>query len=179
MAKPIYVGLIGLGTVGSGVARILLEKGELLAKRVGAPVVLKRIVDKYPDRVKLKVAKKLLSANIEDVFGDDEISIVVELIGGYEPARSFILKAIERGKHVVTANKALLAAHGKEIFTAAGRKGVDIGFEASVGGGIPVIRAVREGLVADHIQSILGIMNGTSNYILTKMTDEGSSFGDV
>jgi len=179
MARPIYVGLIGLGTVGSGVARILLEKGDLLAKRVGAPVVLKRIVDKYPDRVKLKVAKKLISANIEDVFGDDEISIVVELIGGYEPARSFILKAIERGKHVVTANKALLAAHGKEIFTAAGRKGVDIGFEASVGGGIPVIRAVREGLVADHIQSILGIMNGTSNYILTKMTDEGSSFGDV
>lgn len=179
MAKPVYVGLIGLGTVGSGVAKILLEKGGLLAKRVGTPIVLKRIVDKYPERVKLKVRKGILSTNIDDLFNDDSISIVVELVGGHEPARSFILKAIERGKHVVTANKALLAVHGREIFTAAGQKGVDIGFEASVGGGIPVIRAVREGLVADNIQSILGIMNGTSNYILSKMTDEGSSFGDV
>lgn len=179
MGKPIYVGLIGLGTVGSGVAKILLEKGDLLAKRVGTPIILKRIVDKYPEKVKLMVPEKLLSTNIHDIFDDDDISIVVELIGGHEPALSFILKAIERGKHVVTANKALLATHGKEIFTAAGRRGVDVGFEASVGGGIPIIRSVREGLVADNIQSILGIMNGTSNYILSKMTNEGSSFGEV
>ncbi len=179
MSKPVYVGLIGLGTVGSGVAKMLLEKGDLLAKRVGAPIVLRRIVDKYPERVRLKVRKGLLSTNIEDIFNDDDISIVVELIGGHEPARSFILKTIERGKHVVTANKALLAAHGKEIFAAAEQRGVDIGFEASVGGGIPILRAMREGLVGDNIQSITGIMNGTSNYILSKMTDEGSSFGDV
>lgn len=179
MSKPVYVGLIGLGTVGSGVAKILLEKGDLLAKRAGAPVILKRIADRYPDRVKFNVPQGLLSTNAEDIFNDDEISIVIELIGGLEPARSFILKAIEKGKHVVTANKALLAAHGEEIFRAAGQKGVDVGFEASVGGGIPIIRAMREGLVADNIQSILGIMNGTSNYILSKMTDEGSSFDDV
>lgn len=179
MAKPVYVGLIGLGTVGSGVAKILLEKRDLLATRVGTPIILKRVVDKYPEKVKLKLRKGLLSTNVDDIFEDPDISIVVELVGGHEPARSFILKAIERGKHVVTANKALLAAHGKEIFTAAATKGVDIGFEASVGGGIPVIRAMREGLVADNVQSILGIMNGTSNYILSKMTDEGISFAEV
>ncbi len=179
MSKPIYVGLIGLGTVGSGVARILLEKTDVLARKAGTPIILKRIVDKYPERVKFTVPEGLLSRDVNDIFDDDEISIVIELVGGLEPARTFILRAIERGKHVVTANKALLATHGKEIFTAAGEKGVDVGFEASVGGGVPIIRSVREGLVADKIQSILGIMNGTSNYILSKMTDEGSSFGDV
>ncbi|MFH1148552.1 MAG: homoserine dehydrogenase [Pseudomonadota bacterium] len=179
MTKPVCVGLIGLGTVGGGVAKILLEKESLIAERAGIPVVLKRIVDKYPDRVKLQVPKGLLSTDINDIFNDKDISIVIELMGGHEPARTFILQAIERGKHVVTANKALLAVHGKEIFTAAGRKGVDVGFEASVGGGIPVIRAVREGLVGDRIESILGIMNGTSNYILSKMTDEGRHFGEV
>lgn len=179
MTKPVYVGLIGLGTVGSGVASILLQKKDLLARKAGTPVILKRIVDKYPDRVKIEVPEGLLSTNVEDIFEDDEISIVIELIGGYEPAKSFILRAIEKGKHVVTANKALLATHGEEIFRAAARKGVDVCYEASVGGGIPIIRSVREGLVAENIQSVLGIMNGTCNYILSKMTDEGSSFGDV
>jgi len=113
------------------------------------------------------------------VINDKEVDIVVELIGGYEPARSLLLKAIENGKHIVTANKALLAIHGDEIFSAASQKGVEVGFEASVGGGIPLIRSIKEGLVANRIEGLFGILNGTANYILTKMTDEGSPFSEV
>jgi len=178
--KEIKVGLIGFGTVGSGVAKILQKNSRLVEKRMGAKIVLRRIadVDLETDRgVKLKPG--ILTRRAEDVIGDPEIDIVMELIGGIEPAKTFILKAIRNRKHIVTANKALLALHGDEIFREAHRFGVDVNFEASVGGGIPLIRSIKEGLVANRIQSIFGILNGTSNYILSKMTDEGRNFKEV
>ncbi|MBP1697218.1 MAG: homoserine dehydrogenase [Deltaproteobacteria bacterium] len=178
--KEIKVGLIGFGTVGSGVARILQKNSRLIEKRMGARLVLKRIadVDLQTDRgVKLKPS--VLTPRAEEVIGDPEIDIVMELIGGIEPAKTFILNAIRKGKHIVTANKALLALHGDEIFGEAHRFGVDVNFEASVGGGIPLIQSIKEGLVANRIQSIFGILNGTSNYILSKMTDEGGNFKEV
>lgn len=176
----IGVGLIGFGTVGSGMIKILRLNGQLIEERLGAPIILKKIADLDIDSPRpVQVEKGILTTDVKEIFDDPEISIVVELIGGYEPAKTFILKAIEKEKHVVTANKALLAAHGHEIFSAASERNVDIGFEASVGGGIPVIKAVREGLVGNHIQSIYGIMNGTANYILSKMTGEGRAFDEV
>jgi homoserine dehydrogenase len=178
--KEIKVGLIGFGTVGSGVARILQKNSKLIEKRMGAKLVLKRIadVDLKTDRgVKLK--QGVLTPRAEEVIRDPEIDIVMELIGGIEPAKTFILRGIRNRKHIVTANKALLALHGDEIFREAHRFGVDVNFEASVGGGIPLIRSIKEGLVANQIHSIFGILNGTSNYILSKMTDEGRDFKEV
>jgi homoserine dehydrogenase len=178
--KEIKVGLIGFGTVGSGVARILQKNSRLIEKRMGAKLVLKRIadIDLETDRgVKLKPG--VLTRRAEEVIKDPEIDIVMELIGGIEPAKTFILKAIRNKKHIVTANKALLALHGEEIFREAHHFGVDVNFEASVGGGIPLIRSIKEGLVANRIHSIFGILNGTSNYILSKMTDEGRDFKEV
>jgi len=178
--KEINVGLIGFGTVGAGVAKILLNNAGLIEKRMGAKLTLKRVadLDLTSDRgVKLK--KGILTRSAEEVINDPEIRIVMELIGGFEPAKTFILKAIRNGKHIVTANKALLGLHGDEIFREADRFGVDVNFEASVGGGIPLIRSIKEGLVANRIQSIFGILNGTSNYILSKMTDEGGNFKHV
>lgn len=178
--KEIKVGLIGFGTVGAGVVKILQKNSKLIETRMGAKLILKRIadVDLKTDRG-VSVKPDILTRKAEDVFKDPDIDIVMELIGGIEPARTFILQAIENGKHVVTANKALLALHGDEIFRTAQRFGVDVNFEASVGGGIPLIRSIKEGLVANRIQSIFGILNGTSNYILTKMTDEGKGFKEV
>jgi homoserine dehydrogenase len=178
--KEIKVGLIGFGTVGSGVARILQKNSKLIEKRMGAKLILKRIadIDLKTDRgVKLKPG--VLTRRAEDVIKDPEIDIVMELMGGIEPAKTFSLKAIRNKRHIVTANKALLALHGDEIFREAHRYGVDVNFEASVGGGIPLIRSIKEGLVANRIHSIFGILNGTSNYILSKMTDEGGDFGEV
>ena len=178
--KEIKVGLIGFGTVGSGVGRILQKNSKLIEKRMGAKLTLKRIadIDLETDRgVKLKPG--VLTRRAEDVIKDPEIDIVMELMGGIEPAKTFILKAIRNKKHIVTANKALLALHGDEIFREAHRFGVDVNFEASVGGGIPLIRSIKEGLVANRIHSIFGILNGTSNYILSKMTDEGRNFKEV
>lgn len=178
--KEIKVGLIGFGTVGAGVVKILQRNSKLIETRMGARLVLKRIadVDLKTDRG-VRIKPDILTRNVEDVLNDPEIDIVMELIGGIEPARTFILRAIRNGKHVVTANKALLALHGDDIFRAAQRFGVDVNFEASVGGGIPLIRSIKEGLVANQIQSIFGILNGTSNYILTRMTDEGKAFKEV
>jgi homoserine dehydrogenase len=178
--KEIRVGLIGFGTVGSGVGRILQKNSKLIEKRMGAKLTLKRIadIDLETDRgVKLKPG--VLTRRAEDVIKDPDIDIVMELMGGIEPAKTFILKAIRNKKHIVTANKALLALHGDEIFREAHRRGVDVNFEASVGGGIPLIRSIKEGLVANRIHSIFGILNGTSNYILSKMTDEGRNFKEV
>jgi homoserine dehydrogenase len=178
--KEIKVGLIGFGTVGSGVVRILQKNSGLIEKRMGAKLVLKRIadIDLETDRgVKLKPG--VLTRRAEEVIKDPEIDIVMELIGGIEPAKTFILKAIRNKKHIVTANKALLALHGDEIFREGHRFGVDVNFEAAVGGGIPLIRSIKEGLVANRIHSIFGILNGTSNYILSKMTDEGGDFKEV
>ncbi|MCK4728758.1 MAG: homoserine dehydrogenase, partial [Desulfobacterales bacterium] len=178
--KKIHVGLLGFGTVGCGMVKILLENREVIESRLGASLVLKWIAvhDLERDR-EVAVDASLLTTDAEMVIDDPEVDIVVELIGGYEPAKSFILKAIENGKHVVTANKALLAVHGHEIFSAASQRGVEVGFEASVGGGIPLIRSIKEGLVANHIQSLFGILNGTANYILTKMTDQRIPFSEV
>ena len=176
----VHVGLIGFGTVGTGLVKILQENAKLLEKRLGLSIVLKRIADLdiTSDRG-VKVNRALLTQKVGDILDDPEIAIVVELIGGLEPARTFILQAIERGKHIVTANKALLAVHGAEIFKAADERGVDIGFEGSVGGGIPIIRSLKEGLVANKIRVIFGILNGTSNYILSEMTQQGLGFQEV
>ena len=178
--KEIKVGLIGFGTVGSGVARVLQKNSRLIEKRMGAKLILKRIadIDLRTDRG-VKLRPGVLTQRVEDVIKDPEIDIVMELMGGVEPAKTFILKAIRKKKHIVTANKALLALHGNEIFREAHRHGVDVNFEASVGGGIPLIRSIKEGLVANRIHSIFGILNGTSNYILSKMTEEGRDFGQV
>jgi len=178
--EKIKVGLIGFGTVGSGVVKILQKNSRLIEKRMGAKIILKRIADidiKTDRGVKLKPG--ILNTKADDVIKDSEIDIVMELIGGIEPAKTYILKAIRNKKHIITANKALLALHGDEIFSAAHRFGVDVNFEASVGGGIPLIRSIKEGLVANRIHSIFGILNGTSNYILSKMTDEGRNFKEV
>jgi len=178
--KEIRVGLIGFGTIGSGVVKVLQRNAALIEKRMGARLVLKKIadIDIVSDRG-VKVRPGLLTKNVEEVLRAPDIDIVMELIGGVEPAKTFVLHAIRNKKHVVTANKALIALHGDEIFNAAHRFGVDVGFEASVGGGIPLIRSIKEGLVANRIHSIFGILNGTSNYILSKMTDEGKSFKEV
>src|SRR3990172_6139607 len=178
--KEIKVGLIGFGTVGTGVVKILQKNSKLIEKRMGARVTLKRIadIDIETDRG-VKIKPGVLTRRAEDVINDPETKIVMELIGGVEPAKTFILKAIRSRKHIVTANKALLALHGDEIFREANRFGVDVNFEASVGGGIPLIRSIKEGLVANRIHSIFGILNGTSNYILSKMTDEGKAFKEV
>jgi len=178
--KEIKVGLIGFGTVGAGVGKILQKNSSLIEKRMGAKIILKRVADidiKTDRGVKLK--RGVLTRSAADVIEDPEIDIVMELIGGIEPAKTCILKAIRNKKHIITANKALLALHGDEIFKEAYRFGVNVNFEASVGGGIPLIRSIKEGLVANRIQSIFGILNGTSNYILSKMTDEGRNFKEV
>ena len=178
--KKIHVGLLGFGTVGSGMVKILLENREVIESRLGASLALKRIAVHDLERNReVAVDASLLTTDAEMVIDDPEVDIVVELIGGYEPAKRFMLRAIENGKHVVTANKALLAAYGDEIFSAASQKGVEVGFEASVGGGIPLIRSMKEGLVANRIESLFGILNGTANYILTKMTDQGIPFSEV
>lgn len=180
MKDRVNVGLLGFGTVGSGTAKILLENGELVSKRAGCPINLKWICDKdlTSDRG-VDVPEGVLMDDLDRLMDDPEVDIFIELIGGLEPARTFVLRAIEAGKHVVTANKALLATHGLEIFAAAAKKGVEIGFEASVGGGIPCIKGLKEGLVANRISTVLGIMNGTANYILTRMTQEGAPFEEV
>jgi homoserine dehydrogenase len=181
MRQKINVGIIGLGTVGTGALRILQENAELIRHRVGVPIEVTRIAvrDLKRERGGVNVPPGLLTDNPSKILDDPSIDIVAELIGGYEPAKELILTAIARGKHVVTANKALLAAHGAEIHRAAHLASVNLGFEASVGGGIPVIKALKEALAGNRILSIYGIINGTSNYILTKMTEEGRSFADV
>lgn len=177
--KQIRVGIIGFGTVGSGLAQALLEQKERIIQRMGAEIVLSHVADIGITTLPEQFSDVTLTSDANDIFTDPDIDIVVELIGGMEPAKTFMLKAIENGKHVITANKALLSVHGKEIFEAAQKNNVEVGFEASVGGGIPVIKALKEGLVANRINSIKGIMNGTGNYILTQMTDHGTPFDEV
>ena len=177
--KEIKVGLIGFGTVGKGLAEVLYSQRERLGKRTGMTIRLAGVADHGTTELPEKFADVTLTRDARELIDNPEIDIIVELIGGIEPAKTFVLQAIESGKHVVTANKALLSQEGAEIFAAAAAKGVEVGFEASVGGGIPVIKALKEGLVANRILSIMGIMNGTANYILTRMTDEGIAFADV
>ena len=178
--KTINIGLVGFGTVGSGVVTLLKEQAPLLERRVGGRLRLKRIADIDLTRARgVEVDPKILTTDAREVTEDATIDIVIELIGGTTVAREVSLAALRNGKHLVTANKALLATHGLELFRVAAERRVDLGFEASVCGGIPIIRAVREGLVANRIQSISGIVNGTCNYILTKMTELGVPFAEV
>ncbi len=180
MKSRIGVGIIGFGTVGTGVAKVLLDNAKLIRRRLGVPVELVRVADVDITRDRgIVLPSGLLTTDAKQVINDPAIDIVIELIGGHDTAKRVILDAIAAGKQVVTANKALLALHGEEIFEAAARKGVDLGFEGSVGGGIPVIRALTEGLAGNTVQSIYGIINGTSNYILSRMTREGHSFEAV
>ncbi|MGB9617006.1 MAG: homoserine dehydrogenase [Desulfomonilaceae bacterium] len=179
--KRISVGLIGFGTVGSGVVKILRENGELLRRRIGFPIELRRIADLDIETDRgVPVERSILTTDAHAVLEDPEIDVVVELIGGREPARTFILSAIQSGKQVVTANKALLADHGSEIFEAARAAGVHICFEASVAGGIPILKALREGLLANRFEKILAILNGTCNFILTAMNENpGAPFDET
>lgn len=178
--EKVNLGIIGFGTVGSGVIRTILTKPQFLEKKIGARLVLKAVADSDIRRKReVKTGSALLTDDVNRILHDPDIRIVVELMGGIHPAKEFILEAFRRGKHVVTANKALLAQCGEEIFRAAQKANVDLYFEASVGGGIPIIKALRESLGANHIDTILGIVNGTSNYILTSMDDEGLSFNQA
>lgn len=179
--KPVKVGLLGLGTVGGGTATVLAQNAAEIARRAGREIQ----VD-FAAALDLNAAKELglsddirLTQDAFDVVKDPDIDIVVELIGGYSPARELVLEAIENGKHVVTANKALIATHGNEIFTKAQEKGVMVAFEAAVAGGIPIIKAIREGLSGNTIEWLAGIINGTGNFILTEMRDKGRAFEDV
>ncbi|MBJ6724210.1 homoserine dehydrogenase [Geomesophilobacter sediminis] len=178
--NEIKIGLIGFGTIGAGVVKLLRNNASLIEQKTGARVALKWIADLdiTTDRG-VSTEGIQLTRRVDDLLHDPEVSVVIELIGGYEPARTFVLKAIENGKHVVTANKALLAVHGDEIYAAAREKGVEVLFEASVGGGIPVLSAIKGNLAANRFSTVLGIVNGTCNYILTRMTQEGADFGDV
>jgi homoserine dehydrogenase len=178
--RQIGVGLLGFGTVGAGVADGLQRNRKVMAQRLGVDVVLRKVadVDITTDRG-VAVDQALLTTDAMAVINDPEIQIVVELIGGTGVAKTFVLAALNAGKAVVTANKKLLAEYGDEVFGAAERNGVDIYFGASVGGGIPIIRVLREGLAGNEIQSIHGILNGTCNYILTRMENEGLPFGEV
>ena len=178
--KEVRVGILGLGTVGLGVARILIEQQALMTKRLGKTITLVAAADRDLKRdFGLDLSGIKLYDDAADLVKADDIDLVVELIGGYEPARSFVASAIEHGKHVVTANKALIAKHGEELFDLAAEKKVAIGFEAAVAGGIPCLKALREGVAANHIESVYGILNGTCNFILTKMENEGADYADV
>ncbi len=180
MELVVKIGLIGFGTVGSGVVKILHNNADIITRRVGRKVVLAKIadLDVTTDRG-IAVPSEILTTDVNDILDDPQIDIVVELIGGHEPAKRFILQALSSKKGVVTANKALLADHGEEVFEAAFKAQADLGFEASVGGGIPIIRSLTEGLAGNRLTSITGIMNGTSNYILSRMTHEGRDFSDI
>jgi len=178
--KAVGVGLIGLGTIGTGVARVLRDNASVISDRLGFPLELVRIADLDTETDRgVDLSGVRFDGDAAGLIEDPAVDIVIELIGGYDVARRFTLAAIEHGKHVVTANKALLAVHGKEIFDAAVRKGVDVAFEASVGGGIPILRSMREGLSANRIESLHGIMNGTTNYVLTEMEATGELFDVV
>jgi len=180
-ASDVRIGLLGLGTVGAGVAKILQTRGEMLEERAGARLTLAAVADTDLTRPRegLDLKSLPMTGDAAQVLADPSIRIVIELVGGLEPARSFISRALAAGKHVVTANKALLAHHGVELYEEARRSGVALGFEAAVAGGIPLIRAVKDGLVANRVLSMAGIVNGTCNYILSKMTDENLDFSLV
>ncbi len=178
--RQIGIGILGLGNVGSGVMKLLGDNAEAIRARLGSEIVVRRILVRDADKPRLvSVDPALVVTDARAILDDPEVRIVVELIGGEDTARDLTLSAFRRGKHVVTANKAMLAVYGQEIFDAAEKQGVDIYYEASVAGGVPLLRALREGLASDRVDEILGIVNGTSNFILSKMADEGRSFAEV
>ncbi len=178
--KPIQVGLLGVGTVGSGTYEVLKRNQEEIKRRAGRGIEVTMVADLEVARAKSIVGEKVqVVSDARQVIANPDIDIVIELIGGYGIAKQLVLEAIDSGKHVVTANKALLAVHGTEIFAAAHKKGVMVAFEAAVAGGIPIIKALREGLTANRIQWLAGIINGTTNFILSEMRDKGLAFDDV
>ncbi len=178
--KPIRVGLLGIGTVGGGTFAVLKRNQEEITRRAGRGIVITMVADREVEKARKIVGEGVIvTSDAYEIVTSPDIDIVIELIGGYTVAKDLILKAIENGKHVVTANKALLASHGTEIFAAAQKKGVMVAFEAAVAGGIPIIKALREGLTANRIEWIAGIINGTSNFILSEMRDKGLAFDTV
>ncbi len=179
--KPMQVGLLGLGTVGYGTWQVLARNQDEIVRRAGRPIRITRIAERATERARelTRGSGVEIVADVGGVIDHPDIDIVIELLGGLEPARTFVLRAIAQGKHVVTANKALLAHHGNEIFAAAHAKGVMVAFEGAVAGGVPIIKALREGLTANQIEWIAGIINGTSNFILSEMRARGASFADV
>ncbi len=176
--KPVKVAICGLGTVGGGVFNVLMRNASEIARRSGRPIVIEQVATRTlnPD---CETSSVYVSEDVLDVIENPEIDVVVELIGGYDVAYDLVMKAIEAGKHVVTANKALIAVHGNEIFQAAREAGVVVAFEAAVAGGIPIIKSIREGLTANKIQWVAGIINGTGNYILSSMQQEGKTFEEA
>ncbi|WP_025688070.1 homoserine dehydrogenase [Paenibacillus zanthoxyli] len=178
--KPVKVGLLGLGTVGTGVVRIVQGNQEDLSSQVGSPIHIERIAVKNCDKPRsIEIDPAKLTTDPWEVIRDPEIDVIVEVMGGVEATREYILEALERGKHIVTANKDLMALYGTEILEKAQEKQCDVFYEASVAGGIPIIRTLIEGFSSDRIVKIMGIVNGTTNYILTKMSQEGASYDDV
>jgi len=178
--KPVKIGILGLGTVGCGTVTVLKRNAAEITRRAGREIqVVQASARDLKKKRDCEVAGIELTENPRDVVSNPEIDVVIELIGGYELARDLVLQAIKNGKHVVTANKALIAVHGNEIFQAAQKKGVMVAFEAAVAGGIPIIKAIREGLTGNHIEWLAGIINGTGNFILTEMRDKGRDFDDV
>ena len=178
--KPVKVGLLGLGTVGGGTATILKRNAEEIARRAGRGIEIDFIATLEPEAAaQLGIDDVRLTKDAFEVVNDPDIDIIVELIGGYSPAKELVLQALENGKHVVTANKAMIAMHGDEIFAKAQEKGVVVAFEAAIAGGIPIIKSLREGLAANRIEWLAGIINGTGNFILTEMRDKGRDFADV
>ncbi len=175
--KKINIGLIGFGNVGCGVVKILQQRKAFLAQKIGIEIAIKKICDKDTAKKRdVLIDKSLLTSDANLVLNDPSIDIVVELMGGTTLAKDYILSALKKGKHVVTANKALLAEHGLELFAEASERGKNIYFEASVGAGIPIIKSIREGLIANKFSCVFGIVNGTSNYVLTQMSDENCTF---
>lgn len=178
--KVVHVGLAGLGTVGFGTYRVLTENAREITARTGLKIEVTRAVVRNVEKARNKTGGTLdVCSDFSSILDDPEIDVIVEVMGGIEPARTLILQAIERGKHVVTANKHLIATHGEEILRAAEARGVVVAYEAAVAGGIPIIKALREGLAANKIQSVSGIVNGTSNFILTKMREDGALYEKV
>jgi len=176
----INIGILGLGTVGCGTLEVLRRNASLITQRAGCELHVARIATKHPDKPRpIPLDRSILTGDVHEVLNDPDIHIVVELIGGIEPARDYVLRAIAAGKSVVTANKELIAKHGTDITDAADRAGVDFLFEGSVGGGIPLIKPLRESLVGNRVQQLMGIVNGTTNYILTKMARDGGDFEAV
>ena len=179
MDKIVQVGLLGFGTVGSGVVRVLTDNSQLIAQRAGTAITLKKILVRDLNKKRALSTTAELTTDPAAVIGDPEIDIVVELLGGEEPARTLMLEALNHGKHVVTANKDVMAKYGRELFEAAEKNNVNLLFEASVGGGIPIIRPLKRCLAANRISEVMGIVNGTTNYMLDKMTAEGMDFATV
>lgn len=178
--KEINIALLGLGTVGQGVAKIIEKNNGQWAKKCGSDIKLKKVLVRDLNKKRdVSLPEGTLTTNIDEIINDPDINLIIEVMGGIEPAKSYILNALANGKNIVTANKDMLAEYGQEIFEVSKEKGLDVYFEASVGGGIPIINPLKQSLAANNIKQVMGIVNGTTNYILTRMTQEGMSFDDA